>query len=160
MSDREARTEAARLVRRFRDFEITNDEFVEAFEDLGSHPGERSLRAVGTAIGTTYSDFRSDLLNRGRELPAGLRSWFDRMIHFLESDLPYLWERDNFLGVALVSDVYRFLSKTVKRLAGRAPERFGLRPGPDTKQDWDVWPFQNQEDFERVCAKACDHPAK
>ena len=150
MTDREYRTGAARLVKMFRDGEITNDQFEDRFGRLACRRGDRALKAIRTAIWTTYSDLREHKLGERGELSAQDRLWFDRIVLFLQSDLPYLWERNDFVGLPLLSGALRWLLRTAKRLVGSTPDKVGLRAGPDTEQERSVWPFQSDEDFRHL----------
>ena len=144
---RALRAQAANLVRKYRDGEISNYQFEESFEPLWRLTADRAVKAIGTGIWNTYSDYREHKLADGRELPEALRSCLDRCVLFLESDLPYMWEQDNLAGIAYVTPLFRLLSRHAKRLLGRAPARFGLRSGPDSEQDWSVWPFQSEAEL-------------
>jgi hypothetical protein len=81
---------------------------------------------------------------------------FDRSILFLQADLPYQWERDNFLGIAGVSGLIRSVSRIVKRLLGKQGIAPGLRFGPETPADWSIWPFANDRDLRSVEDKLGD----
>ena len=150
LSNRELRAKAANVVRRFRDCVITNDQFEDRFRQIRGLTSDRAVDAIANAIWGTYSDTQEHTVLDGGELPTELRLWFDRCALFLDSGLPYLWELDIFGGLPLVSGLARLVSRTAKRVSGRPRETLGLRAGPDSEQDWCVWPFQNEDDFRRV----------
>jgi hypothetical protein len=156
LSNRELRAKAASVVRRFRDSEITNDQFEDRFRSFRCLTNDRALSAIANAIWGTYSDTREHTLLDEGELPAELRLWFDRGALFLESQLPYLWERDTFVGLPPFSDLVRLAARTAKRIRGRTSDKAGLRAGPESDDDWNVWPFQSEDDFRRTVEQASE----
>jgi hypothetical protein len=150
--NRELRSVAAALVIRYCDREITNDQFEDGFGQLWRWTDDRAVKAIYTAIWTTYSDLREQYLDAGYDQSSELVLFFERCILFLKSDLPYEWERDNFIGLAPFTPIFRALSKAAKKISGNRPLA-GLRCGPDSKEDWKVWPFKNESDFLRVRAE-------
>jgi hypothetical protein len=146
----EVRAEAAYHLRRFRDGEITNDEFEDAYLPLCHQAEDRALRAIATAVWPSYSDLHEHKLP---PLDAEAKAFFDRCILFLRSDLPYEWERDILLGIRGLGWITRRLSVILKRVLGTTPKRLRLHPGPDSKADWSIWPFQNQQDISRIEAE-------
>ena len=82
----DVRREAAKSVRRFRDGEITNDEFEDSFYPLLGRTDDRALRAIATAIWCSYKGLREETLPA---LHGEDRALFDRCVLFLRSDLPY-----------------------------------------------------------------------
>jgi hypothetical protein len=152
-SNQELRAEAAILIRRFRDGKITNFQFEHSFEEIRHRSNDRALQGIATALWGLYDDLREHKLTGRHGLTSETTAWFDRCILFVQSDLPYLWERDLVIGIAVVSPVLRAASKCAKRILLRTPEGVGLRPGPDTKQDWELWPFSDEQDLRRSQAR-------
>jgi hypothetical protein len=144
----EVRVEAANLVCRFRDGEITNDEFEDSFYPLYHRTRDRALLAIGTSIWCTYSDLRE---HRLLGMDPYTRSSFDRCVLFLRSGLAYRWERDCFIGIAGFSTILRRLYRAARQAAGR--RQTGSISGPDSNADWEFWPFLNEQDFRRVEAE-------
>jgi hypothetical protein len=143
----EVRAQGAQLLHRFRAGGITQDEFEDAFYPLIHHTKDRALCAIATAVWATYSDLKEHTLE---PQPGDVNALFDRCILFLRSDRPYRWERDNFISIWGFRWISRTISKAVKRMLGRTAERSGLRPGPDSFEDWSVWPFESAADMKRV----------
>ena len=144
------RRQAAEVIRRFREQESTNDQFDNDFSRLRRRSSDRALKAIGSAIWCTYSDLSEHTLGRGREVAPELLAFFDRCILFLQTERPYTWERDDLGGIAGVTTVLRRLSRTVQRWRGYSPAQDGLRPGPDSPEDWTVWPFASADDLEEA----------
>jgi hypothetical protein len=141
-SNLEIRREAARILRQFRDGEITNDEFEDAFLPLRRESGDRALRAIATVTWHFYSDTHE---HRLRPQEGETAAMLERCIAFLESGLPYEWERDSFLGIWGLNWLVRGVAALWKRCRGAAAEGGRWRRGPESATDWSVWPFVNGE---------------
>jgi len=146
LCNRAVRDQAAAIFLRFRDGEFANDEFEDAYYPLFHQTQDRALRAIVTLVWGTYSGLREHTLP---PLEGELRALFHRSILFLQSGLPYQWERDNCLGVAGVSGFLCSVSRIVKRMLGRQRAASGLHPGPESSADWSVWPFAGEGSEQR-----------
>jgi hypothetical protein len=140
MVDRPTRLRAAELVRQFRDQQTTNDQFEDSYYPLMRSTGDRALKAIATALWTLYSDGSESLLANRAEYPAEVRQMLDRCIEFLQSTDEYRWERDNFIGIAGLTTLWRKGRLTARRLLGRRLPA-GLHVGPDSESDWQCWPY-------------------
>ncbi len=113
---------------------------------------DRAFNAIASAIWGSYDDMREHFLGDGLELPAEARALLDRCILFMQTDFPYRWERENFISVQPLEPIRRLLA----RLRRRAP---GLREGPESGDDWRVWPFSSDAELAQAKAAAKQFPA-
>jgi hypothetical protein len=128
MIDREARDEAALLLRRFAAGRITNFEFDDAFPRSAA---DAALRAIGDRAWQLYDDIREHRLTPSPELRREIARW----IVFLHSDSEYRWPRFPFIGVRAPGWL-NWLSGG--RLHRRHEERFRQWAAAG---DFAAWPF-------------------
>lgn len=147
MIDREARTRAAALLRRFADGEITNEDF---YADYPRSPQDSALRAVFDEAWFYYSDLKTHYLVGEHALDEETRVLFMRCTLFLLSDLEYEYPKAS--PVSILTDLaatilslglYRFLGFHNRRHAARIK----------AAGDIEVWPFLSREDYQAMKAK-------
>lgn len=146
-----SRLQAASLVERLRDGEITNFEFESAWPTEGD-PDKRALRAVRTMLWRYYSDLYEHKLDGKHRLSLEGREQFNLCALFLRSGLEYEWAIDDFmqsgpsapsspasvLGLSNPPDIdYQKLNEE-ELLSIKA---FGLNA---------IWPFFREEDLARA----------
>jgi hypothetical protein len=144
--DIDARKQAAELVQKFRDGVITNDEFRDSWpcsKGKDKH-GDRALGAINSMLWFTYSDTRSHKLT----LTPDLRSLYDRCFLFLNSDIEYRWQRDEFV-VSWVQalrvftlGLSSFFDRPFARRLAEQPPTASQISGPDA-----IWPFFSAEEL-------------
>jgi hypothetical protein len=127
MVDREGRNQAIDAIRRFRDRQMTNNVFVDAY------PGSRTdagIRAISDAIWFFYDDVSEHRLDGDHALsPQALRG-FNRCIVFLATDQEYTPEPG-------------LIRRTVAAVAGRH-----LQPGTSRRSP--VWPFPSWDAYRKA----------
>ena len=94
--DRPSRDFAASLIRRFRDGALTNDQFQ---DEWPSNREDRALGALATMLWHFYDDRKEHTLTGRHALTLDGREFFDRCVLFAESDLPYEWPEEDFIGI-------------------------------------------------------------
>jgi hypothetical protein len=166
--DRASREAATSLIFRFRDGKLTNDQF----EDQWPCSDDRALRAISTMIWCFYNDTHEHTLTGRYGLTAEGHALMTRCALFAESDLPYEWPEDNFIGIGglgspvilgltvlsafwlqvwwplmpLTIGSVLLIDQWVKRRLARFWERM------ETIGDLSIWPFIHQADYEKIKA--------
>lgn len=131
MIDIESRKHVADLVEKFRDGEITNDQFVNSWPR--NKKEDRALRAIYSMLWVSYSDNRTHKL----KLTPEWRGIYDRCILFLRADHEYKWQRDSFGSIAPIVFIRRLLNR------GKVQELTESDiAGPDA-----IWPFFTAEEL-------------
>ena len=148
MIDTDSRRNAAELIERFRDGEISNFEFADSWPRYDGR--DRALKAVETMLWRSYSDLdEHTLAEEGHELTSEVRDIFDRCILFLRSDLEYQWPEDNFIGIRGLGSFGRIFTLGLSVFLDRARERrekrrlVALRVVGENA----VWPFFETEEY-------------
>lgn len=147
MIDRLKRDLAAKLVRQFRDGEITSDDLETLWPDRSE---DNALEAVESVVWSFYDDHRPRRMS-GREVASPEeREALTRYAAFLDSSLPYEWSKSNFYGlggcgvlVILSLGLLWPIDWLIKRRNARIEAE--LRK----QGDFDVWPFTRQVDYDR-----------
>jgi len=147
MVDRQKRDLAASLVRKFRDGEITSDDFE---TDWPSRSDDKALEALESRIWAFYDDhYPRRMIGREAATPEE-HELLTRYAAFLDSPLPYEWSKSNFYGLGgcgcLVFVSLGLLWPVdwwIKRRNAR--EEAALRP----EGDLNVWPFIRSADCDR-----------
>ncbi|MEA3059433.1 MAG: hypothetical protein QOE50_845, partial [Sphingomonadales bacterium] len=96
MIDRQKRNVAAKLVRQFRDGEITSDDL----ESDWPFPSEdKALEAVESRVWAFYDDHRPRRMIGREAASPEERELLTRYAAFLNSPLPYEWSKSNFYAL-------------------------------------------------------------
>jgi len=147
MIDREKRDTGAKLVRQFRDGEITSDDLE---SDWPSRSDDKALRAVESRVWAFYDDHRPRrMIGKGAASPEE-RELLTRYAAFLSSPLPYEWSKSSFHGlggcgpmVFLTLGLLWPVDWWIKRR--NADEEAAL----PQEGELDVWPFIRRADCHR-----------
>ena len=153
MVEHEARRRAAQLVRRFRDGEITNEEFDAAWPDSRE---DRALPAVSTMLWASYSDLREHRLEGRQALTHEGRQLFGRCALFLDLDYEYEWPKHNFIGIGGLGPWFRVLTLGLSWFVDRWIKQRNrrLQAEMEAAGDFDVWPFRRRTDYEAALQSA------
>ena len=147
MIDSKKRDAAAKLVRQFRDGEITSDNLK---SDWPSRSEDKALEAVKSRVWGFYDDDRPRRMIGKEAASPEERELLTRYAAFLSSPLPYEWSKSNFYGLGGCGPLI-FLSlgllwpvdRWIKRR--NADEEAALRQ----EGELDVWPFLRRGDCDR-----------
>jgi hypothetical protein len=140
MVDRTQRDAARRVLRRFIDGEITNDEFEAQFPRSAE---DSAIPAIKANAWILYSDLRQHKLT-GKYAPnAEIRAILERCVLFLETDLEFKWPVPKISLTNILTNVWPKV-----RLEKQAPQ--------PSEGDEDVWPFFRRQDYDTYSAS----PAK
>ncbi|HEV2570288.1 MAG TPA: hypothetical protein VGU72_01020 [Beijerinckiaceae bacterium] len=93
--DRPARDLAANLIRRFRDGEISNDQFEDQWPNGSEDPALSALKGM---IRQFYDDRYEHTLTWRHALKPEGHEAFSRFALFADNDLPYQWPPHDFIG--------------------------------------------------------------
>ena len=147
MIDRQKRDVAAKLVRQFRDGEITSDDLE---SDWPPRSEDKALEAVKSRVWAFYDDHRPRRMIGREAASPEERELLTRYAAFLDSPLPYEWSKSNFYGlggcgvlVILSLGLLWPLDWWIKQRNARTEAQ--LRQ----EGDLDVWPFIRPEDCDR-----------
>jgi hypothetical protein len=136
VADTEARREAAEIVRHFLSGRLSNFEF----EDKMPSTDDQAVRAIEDSLWYVYDDFTEHKLAGEWALPKETRARMARWIVFLHSDEEYLWPRISCPGLRpLEHGVFSRLFNGPRR------EELFMQVG-----NYDLWPFINEESFDRA----------
>jgi hypothetical protein len=147
MIDREKRDVAAKLVRQFRDGEITSDDLE---SEWPSRSEDKALQAIESRVWAFYDDHRPRRMVGREAASPEERELLTRYAAFLDSPLPYEWSKSNFYGlggcgvlVILSLGLLWPVDWWIKQRNARTEAK--LRE----EGDLDVWPFIRRGDCER-----------
>ena len=147
MIDQQKREVAAKLIRQFRDGEITSDDLE---SDWPSRSEDKALGAIESRVWAFYDDHRPRRMVGREAASAEERELLTRYAAFLISPLPYEWSKSNFYGlggcgimVILSLGLLWPVDWWIKRRNAR--EELQLR----REGDLDVWPFIRRSERDR-----------
>ena len=147
MIDQQKREVAAKLVRQFRDGEITSDDLE---SDWPSRSDDKALGAIESRVWAFYDDHRPRRMVGREAASTEERELLTRYAAFLNSPLPYEWSKSNFYGlggcgimVILSLGLLWPVDWWIKRRNAR--EEFQLL----LEGDLDVWPFIRRSERDR-----------
>lgn len=151
MVDMKVRRQAADLVRRLGEGEISN---VELEHNWPRDTTDVALQAIARALWVTYSDLHEHTLTGKYTLNDRGRQLLERCILFLESEEGYNWPKSGELPISGVGWPLLFLSLGllfpldlwIKRRNARAQLTM------DARGDLEVWPFLSRSSYERTRA--------
>ena len=150
MFDRQKRDVAARLVRQFRDGQISSDDLE---SDWPSRSQDRALEAIESRVWSFYDDHRPRTMSGGKAASTEEREALTRYAAFLDSPLAYEWSKFNFYGIGgLGCLVYMSLGLLwpvnlwIKRRNAATETR--LR----AEGDFESWPFIRRADCDQYLA--------
>ena len=152
MIDRQKRDVAAKLVRQFRDGELTSDDLE---SDWPSQSEDKALQAVESRVWAFYDDHRPRRMIGGEAASPEERELLTRYAAFLDSPLPYEWSKSNFYGlggcgvlVILSLGLLWPVDWWIKQRNARTEAR--LRQ----EGDLDAWPFIRRADFDQYVTES------
>ncbi len=136
MIDRRARNIAANAIRDFMEGTISNREYERRYP---RSKDDHALWEIYVQMWFLYSDLKEHTLTGEYALKEESRSFLDRCILFLKSDLDFQWPRQKFrpwYGLFRIIGLGRFIDRL---------ERKEMNIG-----DVDVWPFLKKTEYEEV----------
>jgi len=147
MIDKEKRKVAAKLVRQFRDGEITSDDLE---SDWPPRSVDKALRAVESRVWGFYDDHRPRRMVGREAASPEERELLTRYAAFLDSPLPYEWSKSNFYGLGGCG-VLVILSLGLLWPVDWWIKQRNARTEAQLRQEGDlgVWPFTRREDCDR-----------
>jgi hypothetical protein len=134
--DRRARNIAANAIRDFMEGTISNREYERRYP---RSKDDHALWEIYVQMWFLYSDLKEHTLTGEYALKEESRSFLDRCILFLKSDLDFQWPRQKFrpwYGLFRIIGLGRFIDRL---------ERKEMNIG-----DVDVWPFLKKTEYEEV----------
>jgi hypothetical protein len=134
--DRSARNIAADVIREFMEGSISNREYERRYPRSND---DLALREIYVQIWFLYSDLKEHNLSGKHALKDEPRTFLDRCILFLRSDLEFQWPRQKFrpwYGIFRIIGLGRFIDRR---------ERGELDMG-----NVNVWPFLKKTEYEEV----------
>jgi hypothetical protein len=147
MIDRQKRDIAAKLVRQFRDGEITSDDLE---SDWPFRSEDKGLKAVESRVWAFYDDHRPRRMTGKQAASPEERELLTRYAAFLDSPLPYEWSKSNFYGLGGCGPLV-FLTLGLLWPVDWLIKHRNAREGAELRQegDLDVWPFIRPADCDR-----------
>jgi hypothetical protein len=130
---------AASLITRFMAGQITNDEFVESYPTADA---DKALSEISDAMWGLYDDLSTHYVDPADQRSPKTMAIVSRCIRFLESDLEYRWPR--FTVWRPMTTIYKIINRVFSTSYAVG--------------DPNVWPFFDQDEFERFGSVATDRP--
>lgn len=170
--DRPARDVAASLIRRFRDGEISNDQFEDQWP---SKSQDLAMTALRSMIWQFYDDRYEHTLTWRHTLKPEGHEAFTRFALFADTDLPYEWPQHDFreikgLGCFILSAgslgaLVIFINYSWMAAIGLMALLLGLdwrihnrndraQATLEAAGDFSLWPFMRSADYETALRKA------
>jgi hypothetical protein len=141
--DRPARNFAADLIGRFKDGEISNDEFMDEWPWRSKDP---AIKAISHELWFTYSDLKNHTLIGKYALNAKGVALYERCILFLQSEEEYVWPKSQ----GILPGIYGWLLLIMSLGLLLPLDRWFQRRNFEAMGDADVWPFISKADYDRV----------
>lgn len=147
MIDRIRRDVAARLVRQFRDGEITSDDLESEWPDRSE---DKALEAVETRVWAFYDDHWPRRMSGHDAATPDEREALTRYAAFLDSSLPYEWSKSNFISIGGCGVLVVFSLGLLWPVDWWIKRRNACVEADLRKQgDLDIWPFIRRSDYDR-----------
>jgi len=133
MVDREARDEAAELVRQF----ISGKTFNFDFEDAVPVSADPAIHAIWDSLWPFYCDFRKHKMKNEWAIAPELKHQMARWVLFLHTDEEYLWPKISYPGIRP-----KHIGPLARLLGLDRKQNIFLQSGKHA-----VWPFISEESF-------------
>ena len=148
MIDRDKRDHAAKLVRQFRDGQITSDDLESEWPD---NPDDRALEEISSTVWLFYDDFRPRRIAERDDASPGERELLSRYATFLDSDFEYDWPKFPFIrisGLGVLVPLSLGLLAPVDRWIKARNAKFDAEMA--AHGDTTVWPFVRKADYSEM----------